>query len=239
MRALCLIMLAATAAHAQDNLMPRQGSGWAGFKVGTKVRVKRTFLGAGRTPAVTITTMTLKSIQGAVLTLAIVSKNAVGMDRKSTRPVPRKGEAGAGETAEVKKLKNKASFAAGKQFDCARRQTTVVGKAYKRVITEWTSVTKPRMRVKRVELQYDAAGKVTQRFSMVLAEMAKEHKVGKRKVTGLKYTTVRTAGNVRTTSTAIVSRDVPGYEVLVDAEVEMNGKKVQTVRVEVLDFETK
>ena len=30
---------------------------WADFKAGTSVRLKRTFLGQGRTPAVTITTI--------------------------------------------------------------------------------------------------------------------------------------------------------------------------------------
>ena len=51
--------------------------------------------------------------------------------------------------------------------------------------------------------------------------------------------TMNTSGKLRETGTAIVSRDVPGYEVLVDAERTLNGKKVQTIRVEVLDFETK
>ncbi len=239
MRALFLILLAAVAAHAQDNLMPRQGSGWAGFKVGTKVRIKRTFLGSGRVPAVTITTLTLKSVLKSVLTLAVVSKNAVGNEHRNTRVQPSSGEAGTQEKATSKQLTNKVSFAAGKQFDCTRRQITVTGAAGKRVITEWTSVGKPRMRVKRIVVTYDAAGKLTGRFSMVLDELPKERRIGKRKVTVLVYTTVHTAGKMQWRSRAVVSRDVPAYEVLIDTEVTENGKKIQTIRVEVLDFEIK
>ena len=125
MKALCLLMLAA-AVHGQD-LTPRQGSGWAGFKVGTNVRIKRTFLGAGRVPAVTISTVTLASVQRSVLTLVSVSKNPVGMEQKNTIVPPRSGEAGTQEEATSKQLKNKVSFAAGKQFDCTRRQITVTG----------------------------------------------------------------------------------------------------------------
>ena len=240
MRALFLILLAAVAAHAQDNLMPRQGSGWAGFKVGTKVRIKRTFLGSGRVPAVTITTLRLKSVQKSVLTLTLLSKNAVGVERRTTSVLPRSGEAGTQEKATSKQLTNKVSFAAGKQFDCTRRQITVIGVAgNKRVITEWTSVAKPRMRVKRIVVTYDAAGKLTGRFSMVLAELPKEHRIGRRKVTALVYTTVHAAGKMQWKSRAVVSRDVPAYEVRVDTEVTQDGKKVQTIRTEVLDFEIK
>ncbi len=238
MRVLCLLMFAAAVVHGQD-LTPRQGSGWAGFKVGTKVRIKRTFLGAGRVPAVTISTVTLASVQRSVLTLVSVSKNPVGMEHKTTIVLPRSGEADTQEKATSKQLKNKVSFAAGKQFDCTRREITVTGAAGKRVITEWTSVGKPRMRVKRIVVTYDAAGKLTGHFSMVLAELPKERRIGKRKVTVLVYRTVHTAGKMQWRSRAVVSRDVPGYEVHVDAKVTVNGKRVQTIRVEVLDFEIK
>ncbi len=203
------------------------------------MRIKRTFLGAGRVPAVTITTVTLASVQKSVLTLAMVSQNPVGMEHKTTIVLPRSGEADTQEKATSKQLKNKVSFAAGKQFDCTRRQITVTSATGKRVITEWTSVGRPRMRVKRIMVTYDAAGKVTGRFSMVLAELPKEHRIGTRKVTGLVYTTVSKAGKTQTRSRAVVSRDVPGYEVHVDAKVTVNGKRVQTIRVEVLDFEIK
>ncbi len=74
---------------------------------------------------------------------------------------------------------------------------------------------------------------------MALDELPKERRIGKRKVTVLVYTTVYTAGKKQWRSRAVVSRDVPAYEVRVDTEVTENGKRIHTIRTEVLDFEIK
>jgi len=86
------------------DLTPRPASGWAGFEPGTWIRVKRTMLQEKRTPRVTIWTQRLEKVGKRMLTLETVAKNALGIEQTSKTTVPRKGEAGAGETEKVERL---------------------------------------------------------------------------------------------------------------------------------------
>lgn len=238
MRALILLMVLAPAAAAQDDLMPREGSGWSGFKPGTWVRLKHTYARKGGVPSVTLTRMELKSIDDGILTLATTSENALRVaGQKSVTKLPLKGEAAQGEKAKVEKLGNEAVFACGKKFECEKRRTTVTSPAGRRVITEWISP-KPRMRVKRTEEHYDAVGKKSTQVVLLLTELAKEREVGKGKVKVkcLTYSMMREEGPVRYRGTAVVSRDVPSYNVRMDTEVTQGGKLVWNVRIEVLEF---
>jgi hypothetical protein len=236
MRALLLLLAAAAAIAADENLKPREGGGWDGFPVGTTVRIKRTWLSANQVPRVTITTMELKKADDKLLTLESKSENAFGAaNQKQTIPMPRRGEAGADEKSTERKLDKQLVFAAGKRFDCDRRQVTVTGPRGKRVITEWT-VESPRVRVKREVLAYDMTGKAAGRTTMLLEELPKPRKVGERTLPCLKYSVVQTQGGSRVEETVYVCRDVPGWTVWSDAQATLNGRRAWSVRMEVLDF---
>ena len=239
MRALLSILLVALATHAED-LMPREGAGWAGFKVGTKIRMKRTMLVPKRVPSVTITTIELTESTADKLTLSMVAANAVGIEQKSTSTIPSRGEAAADEKAVTEQLKNTTVFTAGRKLECACVKTTIAGPRGKRVITEWTTLNAPRMRVKRTEENYDATGqKVVGRFSMVLLDTNASREVGNRKVACLKYSTVRTQGGYKMEGVSYVSRAVPGYEVWSDVKALKNDLVAFQVRMQVIEIRVK
>ncbi|MHC4957579.1 MAG: hypothetical protein ACYTGN_04325 [Planctomycetota bacterium] len=236
MRALLLLLAASAAIAADENLLPREGGGWDGFAVGTQVRIKRTWLSANQVPRVTITTMELTKADDKVLTIVSRSSNAFGAaNQEQTIPMPRRGEAGANEKSTEKALDKQLVFAAGKRFDCDRRQITVTGPQGKRVITEWTTA-KPRLRVKREVVTYDMTGKLSARTSMLLEEFAKPRKVGKLDLPCLKYSVVQTHGGSKVEETVYVCRDVPGWTVWSNALATLNGNRAWSVRMEVLDF---
>ena len=239
MRVAFWLLLCALAAKAQD-LRPRGGAGWEGFKPGTSVRIKRTWLSAKKTPRVTISTWTLKEVGPKHLTLDIVTANAVGIEQRNSIKLPRSGEAGAGESARTQALANETIFVAGAKFDCQRTRTTVTGPQGKRIITEWTSTTAPRMRIKRTEEYLTATGRPAGRFSLVLTATDAVQVIGSAKLRCLKYSSRRDQGGYRMRGISHVSREIPGYEVMSDIEAtDKEGVRVFSIRVQVLDFTVK
>lgn len=244
MRALVLLLLLAAPAAAED-LLPREGSGWAGFKPGTSVRIKRTVVREGRTPTVTISTTTLIEVGEKQLTLETVSRNPLGMEETTRSTVPRKGEAGPGETQETETLPEEAVSAAGRRFECTRVRTTVTGQEGRRVITDWIGG-EPRMRIKRSVVSYDAQGGVVDTHVMLLAGPEEKREVDGHEVRCLRYRTLRTTGRAAAgpgtreeSGEAWTSREVPFNIVRVDAEVRENGRKVLSYRIEAIGMEIK
>lgn len=234
----CALLFLAALAGAED-LRPRPGSGWAGFRAGTWVRIKRTATLKGRVPKVAIWTHNLRKVGERLLTLETVSKNALGMEQKQSQELPRAGEAGPGEKQKVEKLKNEAVVAAGKRLDCLRRRTTVTGPRGKRVITVWTASV-PQVSAKRVEAHYDAAGKLVYRLTKLLSSLNEKRQVGSRTIRCVKYK-LRISyqnGDVAT-GVALTSRAVPGGLVWMEEETLRGTEKVLTSRTELLALETK
>jgi hypothetical protein len=238
MRRLLALLLAALPAGAAD-LAPREGSGWAGFKPGTWLRIKRTVIQPGRMLTPTITRMTLAKAEAGSLTLEIKSENALDVaDKDQRQVVPAAGEAGPGEKEKVEELEGEALSAAGRRFECARARSTVTGPTGKRVITTWIAK-EPRLWVKRTVVAYDPAGKEASRSTLDLAALAEERAVGARKVTCLKYEERRTEGGFEWKGTAYLSRDMPGGLVWREDEVRQKDAVVFTLRAEILEFEAK
>jgi hypothetical protein len=237
MRVWVLLFLAAVA--GAEDLRPRAGSGWAGFRAGSWVRIKHTAIFPGRVPRVSIWKQSLTEVGKKLLTLETVTTNVVGVEKKQVQQVPRTGEAGPGEKQKVEKLKNEVVQAAGKRLDCTRQRTTVTGPGGKRVITVWTAA-KPPVLAKRAEVYYDAKGKVLYRVTRLLSSLDESRRVGTRKVRCVKYKTRASYADGRVTvGTALTSRDVPGSLVLVEDEMTRGTERVMTSRVELLAFETK
>jgi hypothetical protein len=239
MRALTSLLLTAIAATAGENLLPREGSGWEGFKVGSWVKMKRSFHRTGGVPSVALITMKLDKRTDTLLTVQTSTRNAVGMETKVTQPLPRRGEAGKGENAKAETLKDETVFACGKSRPCSRTRTTITGPEGKRVVTEWRAK-EPLVRVKRTEATYDKDGKLLDRLSMVLTSLDSKQDVGKRRVRCLTYSTLRKrADGMEERGKAFVSRAVPGYTVRMDTDVVKGGQVILTARVHALDFEAK
>jgi hypothetical protein len=235
--ALFLLLVAAVAA-AGENRLPREGSGWTGFKPGSWVKLKTTYIPEGRVPAVTLTLMKLLAADENELTLQISTRNALKAQETRKSVLPSRGEAMKGEQAKVEKLEPEPVYACGRLMPCQRTRTSVRGPAGRRVVTDWVA-SDPRVRVKRTVVHHDPAGKVVQRESMVLSSLDERRRIGIREVRCLAYTTVRRFGEQEQRGTAYVSRDVPGDTVRIDAEAFSKGKRLMTIRVEVLDYEAK
>ena len=234
----CVLMLLAAVAGAEGDHLPREGSGWTGFRAGTWVRSKVTYINSGNVPTVNLTTKTLDKVDTKNLTFRNVTVDGLRAERKTRSVTPLHGEAGVGEKAKVEKLSDAPVFAVGRTWECTRSRSTITGPAGKRVVTVWMAKA-PRFRVKRTIEFYDASGKVSQRESIVLKALEKTHWVGSQRVRALTYSTVRKMDGSEQRGTAIVSRDVPGETVRLDAQVLKDGKVMLTIRVEVLDFATK
>jgi len=237
MRVWALLFLAAFA--GAEDLRPRPGSGWAGFRVGTWVRMKRTATLAGRVPKVTIWKQSLTKVDERLLTLETVSKNALGMEHKQSQQLPRTGEAGPGEKQKVEKLKNEGVVAAGKRLDCSRRRITVTGALGKRVITAWTA-TKPQVLAKRDVAHYDAAGKLVYRLTQILSSLSESRQVGSRTFRCVKYKMRLSHQNGDVvTGVALTSREVPGGTVWMEEETLRGPERILTSRTELLALKTK
>jgi hypothetical protein len=237
MRVWILLFLAALA--GAGDLRPRAGSGWAGFRPGTWVRIKRTTIMPGKVPKVIIWKQSLAKVGERTLTLETISKNVLGLGGKKTQELPRTGEAGPGEKQKVERLKNEVVVAAGKSLDCARRRTTVTGPGGKRVVTTWTA-TEPQVLAKRTAVHYDAGGKLVYTVTQLLASTSESREVGSRTVRCVKHKTRLSHQNGTVTSgTALSSRDVPGGLVWVEEEMTKGAASIFTSRVELLAFLTK
>jgi len=237
MRVWALLFLAAFA--GAEDLRPRPGSGWAGFRAGSWVRIKRTAIVTGGVPRVAIWKTSLGKVGKQQLTLETVSKNALGIESKTSQQVPRTGEASAGEKQKVEKLKNEVVMAAGKRLDCTRERFTVTGPQGKRVITVWTA-TEPQVSPKRAEVHYDAAGKLVYRVTRLLISLNERRQVGSQTIRCVKYKTQLSYrnGNVAT-GVALTSREVPGGLVWMEDETFQGPRKILTTRVELLAFKAK
>ncbi len=236
MRLLALLILVAAA----EDLTPREGSGWAGFKPGAFVRIKSTRVQTGRMLAPTITKMTLAKADAKTLTLSIEAENALGVsDEAQQAVVSASGEAGPGEKEKVEGPGEEEVVVAGRPVPCDRVQVTVTGAAGKRVITKWIA-RDPKVIAKRVTVTYDAEGKESARETILLQSLAPEERaVGERKARCVKYATERKDAGYEFKGTAYLSRDVPGGLVWSEDEVMKDGAVLLTQRIEVLGIGTK
>lgn len=232
MRLLALLLLVAAA----EDLLPREGSGWAGFKAGSFVRIKNTRVQTGRMLAPTITKMTLAKADTTKLTLSIQAENALGVsDEAQQVVVSAAGEAGPGEKEKVEGSGEEEIAVAGKAVACDRVQVTVTGPAGRRVITKWIA-RDPIVIAKRVTVTYDLEGKETARETILLQSLVPEERaVGERKARCVKYATERKDSGYEFKGTAYLSRDVPGGLVWSEDEVMKDGAVLLTQRIEVLD----
>jgi len=235
---LLLPLLLAVAPVAAEDMLPREGSGWAGFKPGSWVRMKRSVLQPGRVISPTITKIRLAKADAETLTLAAQAENALGMASEAEQKVPAKGDAGAGETEKSESLGEEVLLVAGKRLECARVRTTVTGPVGQRVITRWIA-SEPKVWAKRTEVLLDPDGKEISRATLLLASLGEERAVGARKVTCLRYKTLRTDVDMEWTGEALLSRDIPGGLVWQEEEARRAGTLVVTMRVEALEFEAK
>jgi len=236
MRLLLLLLVTAAA----EDLTPREGSGWAGFPVGTWVRIKNTNVQTGRMLAPTITKMTLAKADAKTLTLSFVAENALGVSGEAQQQVvPMSGEAGPGETAKEEGLGEEEVPVGGKVVVCDRVRVTVTGPAGKRVITKWTG-RDPKVLAKRLTITYGADGKESARETLLLRSLTPEDRdVGGRKARCIKYATGRTEAGYEFKGTAYLSRDIPGGLVWREDELSKDGAVVLTQRTEALDTGTK
>jgi hypothetical protein len=239
-RLILLLACPALLAAADDDrdLRPRYGDGFAGFGVGSYVRMKLTRVIPERVPIVTVTTSTLKKVTKEALTIERVSENSLTDPTTTTSTLPPEGNAGPGEKESVKKLPDETIEAAGKKWDCTQREHTVTGPAGKRVITEWIAK-KPLMRVKRITRSYDAEGKPAGVVSILLSEAPARREVGQRKVTCIGYRTIQKSGEVEQRMDTWSSREVPGDFAGGEVKIFLKGKLAQTLILKVIRFEAK
>lgn len=236
MRVCALLFLAANLLAGAQDLRPREGSGWAGFRVGSWIRMKRSAVQPGKVPTVAIWKQSLTAVGKRTLTVEMVSKNALGMEQKHSQQLPRTGEAGPGEKQKVEKLGNETVVAAGKRLDCTRRRTTVTGPSGKRVITVWTAA-EPQVLAKRSEVHYDATGKLVYRVTRLLSSLSVSRKVGSRTIRCVAYKTRLSHQNGDVvTGTAHTSREVPGGLVWMEEETTRKSSRILTSRIELLAF---
>lgn len=244
MRLVCALLLVAAAGRGDETAprgpdwTPREGSGWAGFAVGSWVKMKRSHLPEGRAPMVSVWTMTLRKADGGALTLETRAANALGMEQTSVARVPVRGEAGPGETEETETLGNETVGVLGREVDCARTRTTVSHREGRRVITKWIAQD-PRAWAKRTEIGYDARGAVTYRSTWLLKEVGAERVVGGKRVRCLRYVVLVKEGDTERKGQIWTSRDVPGGLVRAEYEVRQGDRPVAQLVEEALDLAVK
>ena len=239
MRIVAILLVLATVAGAGENLLPREGQGWTGFAPDSRVKLKQTVVASRGAPSVTITEMRLVDSGRSKLSYSVKTKTALGVDNQSDRVhVPKHGEANLEEKVAASEPKKAEIEACGKTFDCTRRTFTMTSPQGKRVVTNWET-TEPRLRVKRTEVHYDAKGKQTQSFSMLLKSLDEKRKVRGKEIRCLEYDTLLIAGKMEQKGTAPLSRDVPGGTVRMDFDRLIDGVKQLTVRIELLSFKAK
>ncbi|MHC4450137.1 MAG: hypothetical protein ACYS0E_08365 [Planctomycetota bacterium] len=235
-----IVLLACTAPvlAAPQDLRPRYGDGFAGFKVGSSVRMKLTRVVPNRTPIVTITTSTLKKVAKNALTIERVSQNPLTDPTKSSSTVPPAGNAAANEKEVVKKLSDETIEAAGKKWACTRTEHTVTGPAGKRVITEWIAKA-PLMRIKRITKSYDMTGKAAGTASTLLSKAPAAREVGGKTVVCIGYRTIQKSGSLEQRMETWSSRQVPGDFAGGEVKFFLKGKLSQTLHLKVIRFEAK
>lgn len=231
--ALALLLLA-----APQDLSPREGSGWEGFRPGTTVKTRTTFRRGEGVPVTEITVTTLLRIEADALVLADVKDDGLREPQRSERRVPRRGEAASGEKEEAAKPDAERVPACGRTFDCVRRRATYTGPQGRRVVTEWTAQD-PKVRVKRLEKHFDAKGEVVLTDSHRLVALDEQRTVGTVAVPCTQYDVLQRLGAQEREGTAWLSRDVPGGMVRLDMKATEEGKVVMTFRWEVLEFDAK
>ncbi|MHC4939590.1 MAG: hypothetical protein ACYTHK_11520 [Planctomycetota bacterium] len=237
-RPIVLLAVSTLALAAPQDLRPRFGDGFAGFKVGSSVRMKLTRVVPNRAPIVTITTSTLKKVAKSALTIERLSENPLTSPTTTTSTVPPSGNAAANEKEVVKKLPDGTIEAAGKKWACTRSEHTVTGPNGKRVITEWTSKT-PLMRIKRITKSYDMTGKATGTASTVLSKAPEPRDVGGKKVVCIGYRTIQKSGDIEQRMETWSSRQVPGDFAGGTVKFYLKGKLSQTLHLKVIRFEAK
>lgn len=237
-----VLLLACSALFAEEprtqDFRPRYGDGFAGFGVGSSVRMKLTRVIPERVPIVTVTTSTLKKVEKDALTIERVSENSLTDPTVTTSVVPPEGNAGPREKETVKPLPDETIEAAGKKWDCTRREHTVAGPTGKRVITEWIAK-KPLMRIKRITKSYDLDGKPAGTASILLSRPPEKRDVGGKKVTCIGYSTIQKSGDFEQRMDTWSSREVPGDFAGGEVKIYFKSKLSQTLIFKVIRFEAK
>jgi hypothetical protein len=236
--AVTILLLASLALAAPRDLRARYGGGWAGLKKGSTVTMKVTVAVPKKVPFVQVQTTTLKKVGKSEFELEQLTKNQLTPDRKQSWTTPATGEARAGEKETAKKLDGEKITAAGRKWDCTKREITVTGKAGKRVITDWTAKN-PLLRIKRIEKTYDPAGKSVSTQSIVLSELPQMRLAGEKKVSCVGYRSIKRMGKREQRQDSWHSRSVPGDIVSLEMKQYQGGKLVSTVYMRVLRFVAK
>lgn len=238
MRALGLLLVAAVAA-AEEDLTPREGSGWAGFPTGSWVKVLNTFTSPGKPPTISQVTTTLSRAEGGNLTLSSVETNILKLETKREQVVPATGEAGAGERqSKPEKLPDETVEAAGRKFACAVQRVTVTGAQGRRVITTWTSAS-PALLVKKSVVTLDGKGATIASEGLTLESVAATHEIGGKKIRCVGYRTESSNAATRQEGTALLSRDVPSGTVRMETKLFVGEREAGTLLSELREFEVK
>jgi len=233
-----LLLLASLALAAPRDLRPRYGSGFAGFAKGTWVTMKITSVKPKRVPSVQTQTTRLIKADKTTLSLERVTKNPLTEDRTQAWTVPASGEAQAGEKAVVKNLPDEKVRAAGKQWDCTKRELTFTSKAGKRMVTEWVAKS-PLLQIKRIERSFDAAGKQQSIRSVVLYKLPFRQRVSGRELECVTYRSLLKQGTIENREDSVQSRDIPGGFVSLDLKQYHGGKLAVTIEMKALRFGVK
>lgn len=233
-----ILLLSTTALAAPKDLRLRYGAGWTGFKKGSSVTMKVTTLIPNRMIPPEVHTTTLKNVAKTELTLERVTKNQLTGDKKQSWKTPATGEAGAGEKEKTEKLEGEKIRAAGRLWDCSKRQITLTGKAGKRVITQWTAKN-PLLRIKRLERHYDAKGTLISTRSMVLHKSPGLQKIGTKELICVTYRSLMKAGKVEQREDSVHSRQIPGDLVSLEMKRFQSGKLTLTYQLRALRFAVK
>lgn len=233
------LLLSALLAAAPEDLSLREGSGWAGFKAGTSIKTRTSFVGADGKPSISVATQRLKSAAAGLLTIEQTTKNVLGEEETSSFTLPDKGEAGAGEKESAPEaLGEEKVEAAGASLVCEKRRVTVTGPAGRRVVTTWTSK-EPKALVKRiVETQTDKGARVSTE-SWLLTGLSVPREVNGVKIRCLSYKTLTMDATGSNEGETLACRDIPSGTVRMARTFFRDGKKVGSVLVELLDFDLK
>ncbi len=244
MRALTFVCLFALLGSAEPkNLLPRAGSGWAGFKTGSSVKLKLVQIPKGQNARVTIWTTTLKEVGAKQLTLATVAENVLQMKSEQKTIVPREGEAQPGEKARTEIVGDEILLVGRKRLKCKQTRTKLRSATGRRVINDWIA-TDPRVRVKRVMQFYDKEGALTQSITMVLNSLNETRTVAAKQIPCLRYRflmrqKVKGKPDIEEVGTVYTSRAIPGNDVYMDTKVRQGGVALMDKRLHALAFTTK
>jgi len=234
-----LALLSTLLLAAPEELTLREGGGWAGFKAGSRIKTRTSFVGSDGKPSISVATQTLRKVETERLTLETTTVDILGEEKSSTQTIPARGEAGDGEkSGAVEALPGETIETAKTKFACDRSRVAVEGASGKRVVT--TSVARdPRVVVKRVVETFDAKGVRLSTETWLLTDLLVPREIGARTLRCLAYKTLASDATGSNEGEALVCRDVPGGTVRMARTIFRDGKQIGRVLLELVEFDAK